>query len=71
MSTHQKPTNIKVGGTVPVPFRLHSAVLTVDCVVVETRQVYGRTEWLVVPVQGHGQAWVRDDSLDPLKGVPA
>lgn len=54
----------KVGETVRVPFRLYSAVIEVDCVLLDNRALFGRTEWLIVPVKGGDEpAWVTEGTL--------
>lgn len=54
---------LKVGEVYPVPFRMSSTTITVNCLVLETRSVYGRVEWKMAPVEGDGAYWAREDSI--------
>lgn len=62
------PTGVpwEVGQVREVPFRLSTADVIVDCLVADTRQVYGRTEWQITPVSGRGSAWVSEKG--PMAG---
>jgi hypothetical protein len=42
---------------------LHGGTLLVPVTVMETRDVYGRTDCLVRPVGGMGEAWVAESKL--------
>lgn len=39
--------------------------LTAPVVVVDARESYGRVQWLVEVVGGHGAAWVNSDRVQP------
>ena len=65
-----KQQQVAVGQVIPVPIKMtNDVVIKVDCVILETRKVFGRIEWLVAPVQGDGQTWVRDESITTGKGA--
>lgn len=44
--------------------------LTVTCHVLETRQVFGRTDLRVTPVAGSGEKWVQESSTEEVPDVP-
>jgi hypothetical protein len=37
--------------------------LTVECIVLDVRECWGRTDYLVCPVSGTGQQWVSDERI--------
>jgi hypothetical protein len=71
MSTQTKKNEYEVGGIAPVPMHLSAGTLTVECVIVDERQVFGRHEIQVTPVNGEGLAWVRVDRIVDGKGPTA
>ena len=54
---------IEVGRVYGVPFHMSKSTLTINCVVLDTRTVYGRDEVKIAPVDGDGAAWVTEDTL--------
>lgn len=50
----------EVGQVREVVFHLSTFDIIVDCLVLEQRSVYGRTEWQITPVAGRGEAWVTE-----------
>ena len=57
-------TNIEVGQVHAVPFNMSKEnTLTVNCVVLDTRLVYGRNEVKIAPRDGGGSAWVTEDTV--------
>ena len=49
----------EVGQVREVPFHLSTSDLVVECLVTDTRKVFGREEWQITPVAGTGSAWVQ------------
>lgn len=47
-----------VGQVREVELHLSSSTLIVECLVHDTRRVYGRTEFQITPVAGSGSAWI-------------
>ena len=43
--------------------------LTIRVKVLEARSNYGRTDFLVTPASGGGQAWVQEDKLEALRWI--
>lgn len=43
-----------------VRFHLSTVDIIVDCLVLDKRVVYGRTEYQITPVAGKGSAWVSE-----------
>jgi hypothetical protein len=60
---------LEVGNVVPVPINLSTATITVNCLILDQRQVYGRTEFKMAPVSGDGAAWVTEKSILDGKGA--
>jgi hypothetical protein len=54
---------LAVGQVRKIPFRLSTSTLTVSCLVMDQRVVFGRTEWQITPVDGEGTAWVQEANL--------
>jgi len=44
-------------------FAVSGTGLLVPVRILETRKAYGRTDVLIAPIDGSGQAWVRDDKI--------
>jgi len=49
----------EVGQVREVPFHLSANDLIVECLVIDERSVFGRTEYQITPVAGHESAWVQ------------
>lgn len=49
-----------VGQVREVLFHLSTTDVTVECLVTDQRAIFGRTEWQIIPVAGHGTAWVTE-----------
>jgi len=65
-------TSIVVGDIVDLPIRVgEQPPFTIPVLVIDSRSVFGRTDWEVTPVHGDGQAWVREDGLLSGAGVRA
>lgn len=47
--------------TLTIPLQGGELIITVT--ILKERQNYGRTDYLVTPANGSGQAWVREDRL--------
>ena len=65
MTAEQKatlPANApwEVGQLREVPFHLSTSDIYIECLVVDTRKVFGRTEYQIAPVSGRGSAWVSE-----------
>lgn len=61
---------VGVGQARRLALNLRSGTLTLVCLVAEKRVVYGRTEYLITPVEGEGEAWVNEAALHAGKGSP-
>lgn len=44
----------------PVVGKYHDNNLTIDVIISDTREVWGRTDYLITPVSGSGDKWVSD-----------
>lgn len=67
----KKNETYEIGDTIAVPLHLSAGTLTVNCVVVDKRTVYGRSDIQVSPVDGEGAAWVRLDRIEDGTGPTA
>jgi hypothetical protein len=67
-TTAKKKSKYEIGTNVEVPIHLSSGTITVTCVIVDDRQVFGRHEVEVSPLAGGGLAWVRVDRLEDGTG---
>ena len=55
---------IKVGQVRLIPFKVNKHTIRFNCVVLDTRQAYGRSEVKVVPSDGSDDAvWVTEDTV--------
>ena len=64
----QPATRFAIGEVMRVPFDTYSATIEVDCVLLDTRQAYGRTDYLVVPVRGGDTpTWVAENTILKLE----
>ncbi len=66
--TTEKPVSpaahYAIGDVVRVPFDTYSATIEVDCVLLDTRRAYGRTDYLVAPVKGGDTpTWVTENTV--------
>lgn len=61
---------LEIGQLRLVPFRLSTQTLEVECLITDTRTIFGRTEWQITPVKGEGSAWVREDGLLVGSAIP-
>ena len=66
-----KKSKYEVGALVMVPMHLSAGTLTVNCIIVDERQVFGRHEVQVTPYDGDGIAWVRIDRIEDGTGPTA
>lgn len=60
---HRGKLSIPVQSVPEKPFRVWVIIL-------DARTAYGRTDALVTPMAGEGQAWVNSDSIDELSKQP-
>jgi len=64
--------SLKVGDIVDLPIRVGKQdPFMVPVLIIDSRTVYGRTDWQVTPAHGDGSAWVREDGLLSGVGVQA
>ena len=54
---------IEVGQVRAIPFHMSKDTLVFNCVILDTRLVYGRHEVKIAPVDGEGAAWVTEDTV--------
>jgi len=47
----------------PIETTYHEGDLTWDVIVLDRREVWGRTDYLITPKSGTGQRWVSDQKL--------
>ena len=52
-----------------IPFATVGGVITVNCMVLDTRTVYGRVEWKVAPIDGDGTTWVTEKAISDGTGA--
>ncbi len=57
-----KNNTITVGEVRLVTFKVNKNTVKVSCVVLDTRQAYGRKEVKVAPVEGDGAVWITEDT---------
>ncbi len=58
----KQPTPV-LGEVYPVPFATVSGTVIVNCVMLDTRTVYGRVEWKVAPRDGDRWCWMQEKSI--------
>jgi hypothetical protein len=69
--TSTKKNKYGIGELITVPFHLSSGTLKVQCVITDERNVYGRLEVEISPLEGEGSAWVQVTRLDDGTGPTA
>ena len=66
-----KKNDYEVGSTVAVPFHLSAGTLYVSCVITDERNVFGRRDVEVSPLEGSGVAWVQISRIEDGTGPTA
>ena len=69
--TTTKKNDYEIGATITVPFHLSAGTLYVSCVIVDERNVFGRRDVEVSPLEGSGSAWVQISRIEDGTGPTA